>query len=80
MASGRPLVATDIYSHTQVLSEDSAFLALPEAQDFSEKLLLALREDSSSRVSCAASLVNEKYSREAFNRRVLELYGKLCES
>jgi len=80
MASGRPLVATDIYSHTQVLSNSSAFLASPEAEDFAEKLLLSLREDSSEKVSNAVSLVSENYSREAFNSRLLKLYSTLCEA
>ena len=79
MASGRPLVATDIYSHTQVLSQESAYLAVPEPEDFAKKIVLALREDSKAIVEKAESLVKEKYSRQSFNLRLLKLYEGLLE-
>ncbi|NNE36092.1 MAG: glycosyltransferase [Rhodothermales bacterium] len=77
LASGIPLVATDIHSHTQVLNRDVAFLVRPEPDSFRDGLLLALADQSEARlkVENALKLYAEKYSREIYvskMTRVLE--------
>ena len=44
LASGKPLVATRIWSHTQVLDEKVCYLVDPEPQSMADGLLLALAE------------------------------------
>ncbi len=44
LASGVPVVATRIESHTQVLTDDIAFLADPNAEDFARAMQLVLDE------------------------------------
>lgn len=78
LQSGIPLVATDIYSHTQVLSSDVAFLVAPTVDAFAEGLLEAANNKNSAqeRVSNAKQLYEEQYSRDAYidkMTRLLEL-------
>jgi glycosyltransferase involved in cell wall biosynthesis len=77
LASGVPLVATDIFSHRQVLDETVAFLAEPEPEDFARALREALSDPAAGalRVAAARRLYDEKYSRAAYvakMRRLLE--------
>ena len=73
--SDKPLVATDIYSHTQVLSDDVAFLARPEPDDFARGLTEALRSenDRTLKISNAKRLYQEKYSRQAYEEKMSQL-------
>ena len=76
--NGIPLVATRIYSHTQVLTDEVCYLADPEPENFGEIMGQALVDGSESnpRVSAAKALYAEKYSRpvyEAKLRKLMEL-------
>ena len=78
LASGKPLVATRIYSHTQVLDENVAFLVEPEADDMAQGITRALLEQdvSLAKVTNAKGLYEAKYSRKAYitkMRRLMEL-------
>jgi glycosyltransferase involved in cell wall biosynthesis len=77
MAAGKPIAATSIRSHTQVLDDESAFLARAEPEDFSKMLAAALHneEKRSMVVSNAKQLVKTKFNRESFERRLLEMYA-----
>ena len=44
LASGKPLVATKIWSHTQVLTDDVCFLVDPEPAAMAEGILAALED------------------------------------
>jgi len=79
MAAGKVIVATDIHSHTQVLSEEIAFLAKPNAESFSIALREALEDkvEASSRASKAKKLVDTRYSFKEFKRRLLEMYAEI---
>lgn len=78
LASGIPLVATDIYSHTQVLSDEVAFLVKPEPDDMANGIIKALNKNEG-RCSIAVNakkLYNQKYSRPVYEKKmqqVLEL-------
>jgi len=78
LASGIPLVATNIYSHTQVLDDTVAFLVNPEPDDMADGILKALNLDND-RCSIAVNakkLYDQKYSRPVYEkkmRNVLEL-------
>lgn len=77
MAAGKPIAATNIRSHTQVLDDESAFLAQAEPEDFSKILAAALHDEEKTRmvVSNAERLVRTKFNRESFERRLLEMYA-----
>ena len=83
MASGTPIVATNIISHTQVLSSETAFLAEPAPAAFAEALELAIdktsgrREESRQRALRAKQLVETRYSEAEFSRRLLAMYEKV---
>jgi glycosyltransferase involved in cell wall biosynthesis len=80
LASGKPLVATRILSHTQVLNDDVCFLADPDAASMGEAIRAALNDrERAGRVAAAArELYEREYSRPAYEgkmRRLLELLG-----
>lgn len=68
LASGKPLVATRIYSHTQILSDENTFLVEPDADDMARGILEALSgsADVDERVRRARALYEAEYSREAY--------------
>lgn len=78
LASGKPLVATRIWSHQQVLDEDACFMADPDPESFASAILAAL-EDHTRReqvIARAKSIYQKRYSRAAYEEkmnRLLEL-------
>jgi len=78
IASGVPLVATRIASHTQVLDEGNCFLVDPDPRSMARGLAAALAggEDVERRVAGARRLYQERYSPAAYRdkmRRLLAL-------
>jgi glycosyltransferase involved in cell wall biosynthesis len=78
LASGVPLVATRIYSHTQVLDDDVAFLVEPDASGMAEGILQALtsRSERERRSTNAKGRYERHYSRPAYvakMRRLMDL-------
>lgn len=70
-----PLVATNIYSHTQVLGEDVAFLVEPTAKDMARGILEALLPDGdgSRRAAEAQQLYEQQYSRKVYTEKMRKL-------
>jgi glycosyltransferase involved in cell wall biosynthesis len=68
LRSGRPIVATRLLTHTQVLSDDTAFLAEPTASAFAGAILHALRDPAAAGAigERARSLAESKYSDAAY--------------
>jgi glycosyltransferase involved in cell wall biosynthesis len=79
LASGIPLVATDIFSHTQVLSDEVAFLAAPEVDAFSRAMIAAMtdQQEAAKRVQNALRLYEEEYSRENYVRKLNTMLQEL---
>ncbi len=81
LASGIPLVATRIHSHTQVLDEDVCFLVEPTPSSMAEGILRAIT-DSTRReavIRKALALYDSRYSRDVYKdkmHRLLQLLGK----
>ena len=77
LASGKPLVATRIWSHTQVLTDDVCILVDPQPEAMAAGLLRAI--DQEARLALAArarALYDRVYSRPAYEakvRRLLEI-------
>jgi len=79
LASGIPLVATNIYSHTQVLTDEVAFLVNPEPHDMAIGLLFSLNslEISKQKAGNALKLYEEKYSRQIYTTKLKSLLESL---
>ncbi|WDP90778.1 MAG: glycosyltransferase [Desulfobacter sp.] len=79
IASGVPLVATNIYSHSQVLNDDVAFLAKPEPYDFAAKIIDALgdKKKREKKACNACRLYEEKYSKMVYKNKMRNLLSKL---
>lgn len=72
LRAGRPIVATDIPSHTQVLGPESARLAPPEAGAIGEAVLAVVADPELARslAEGAGRLRRERYGDEAYHRKV----------
>ena len=81
LASGIPLVATNIYSHTQVLNDDVAFLADPEPEPFAEAMIAVMSDEGLARKKAenALRLFNSEYSRETYVKKLGTLLNGLRE-
>ncbi|HNP35100.1 MAG TPA: glycosyltransferase family 4 protein [Woeseiaceae bacterium] len=79
LASGTPLVATRIYSHTQVLSEADTFLVEPNAADMARGIVAALTDSdaANARVAAAQALYKAEYSRPAYVAKMTRLLERL---
>ena len=79
LASGIPLVATRIYSHTQVLNDNVAFLLEPEPNAMSRGILMALESNGDSHriATNARQLYEQKYSRQVYEQKMRRLLGLL---
>ena len=75
LASGIPLVATRIHSHTQVLNDNVAFLVEPEPEAMARGILAALESNGDShRIAAnARQLYEQKYSRPVYERKIQRL-------
>ncbi|NWF88161.1 MAG: glycosyltransferase [Ignavibacteriaceae bacterium] len=75
LASGIPLVATNIYSHTQVLNNDVAFLVDPTPESLGNGIVDALTKSTlrESKVKAAKKMYEEKYSRAVYTQKLKKL-------
>lgn len=82
IASGVPLVATNIYSHTQVLSDEVAFLVELNPEDMARGMIAALTDDQERqrRSVAAQKLYAEKYSREVYTEKMRSLLNFVMNS
>ncbi len=79
LRSGRPIVATDLLTHTQVLTPEIAVLVEPEAGAFAAAIA-RLIDDPAAREALAAramAVAQEKYSRASYVRRTAQAYARL---
>ena len=79
MASGRPIVATDLPTHTQVLDADTAVLCAPDPESLGIALATVLTDPAAhaGRAAAARARLDRSYSREAFARKLLAAYDRL---
>ncbi len=79
LRSGRPIVATDLPTHTQVLEPETALLVPPEPEAFAAALGRLL-DDPGEReriAAAAAALAADKYSRASYVARTRDAYVRL---
>ncbi|MGB3536479.1 MAG: glycosyltransferase [Microcoleaceae cyanobacterium] len=82
IASGVPLVATNIYSHTQVLNDQVAFLVEPDAEDMGRGILSAItdHQECQRRAEAAKQLYADKYSRQVYTEKMKNLLNFVMNS
>ena len=80
LISGRPIIATKIESHLQVLSDKEALLCAPDSEDFSLGLKQLLSDPSlQHQLGCNGQLLAlDKYTRDSFELRLNGIYD-WCE-
>ena len=79
MASGTPIVATAIRSHTQVLHDDNAVLAPPEPQALANGIVRALTDPNVAALGALArEEANERFDRATFRRNLLTFYERVA--
>ena len=85
MAANKPIIATRIFSHTQVLTDEISYLSIPEVSAFKETLEQALensedgKKEREKKAKLAKELVDRCYSRKAFKERLISLYQDILE-
>jgi glycosyltransferase involved in cell wall biosynthesis len=79
LRSGRPIVATRLLTHTQVLNDDTAILTGTSPQEFASGILRALqdRSFSASLADNARTLAETKYSYAAYLEKTRRACGAL---
>jgi glycosyltransferase involved in cell wall biosynthesis len=81
LRSGRPIVATNLLTHTQVLSDATAALVEPKPEPFAAALARLIdRPEERTRIStAAAALAASRYSRDAYLTRTHQAYVRLLD-
>jgi glycosyltransferase involved in cell wall biosynthesis len=79
LRSGRPIVATNLRTHTQVLSDDIAILADPTPEAFGVAIVGAFADpDGSAAIGARAkAIANTRYSDEAYIAKTRQACGLL---
>ena len=80
MAAAKPLVATRIPTHTQLLDDSLAILVDPTPESIAEGLRFALthRVDAQVRATRARTLLEREYSPRRFQEKVAEAYAHVA--
>jgi glycosyltransferase involved in cell wall biosynthesis len=80
LRSGKPIVATRLLTHTQVLSDETAILTGASAGEFAEGILAALADPARAAAVArkARELADRKYSDEAYVERTRRAYAALA--
>lgn len=80
LASGKPMFATNIYSHTQVLTDDVAFMVDPTAKGIAQGMLdsTANNELVIRKTENARKLYEDKYSRKVYEAKMRKLLDRLA--
>jgi glycosyltransferase involved in cell wall biosynthesis len=79
LASGRPIVATRIPTHTQLLDDSIAFLVEPTSEALAGGLRQALeqKDDARARAERGLALVEREYSVERYREKIARAYKEV---
>jgi glycosyltransferase involved in cell wall biosynthesis len=77
--ASKPIVATNITSHTQVLSHDNAMLVAPNKEAFAEGILKLLKDpELADRLGRNAyQYAQEKFDHQSYKTKVSQIYQTL---
>ena len=77
LKSGKPLVATDLWTHSQVLDQRIAFLVEPRAKDLAEGLRQALfSPEGAARARAALDMADSEYTESRYQEKLAEVLHK----
>lgn len=81
MAAGKPIIATRIKTHTQVLTDETAFLVAPKADNMTQVIKDVFLDDALGvrKGKAALSLVQQQYNYEMFTEKLLKAYALASE-
>jgi glycosyltransferase involved in cell wall biosynthesis len=79
LSTGKPLIATNIHSHSQVLNDDIAFLVNPVPEDMAKGIIEALESNGKSLeiTANAKRFFKQKYSRSIYKKKMQQILGLL---
>ena len=79
MTSGIPIVATNIWSHTQIVDNSIVFLIEPEPEDMAQGITQALtsEEEAEQKAALAKDLYEKNYARPAYVNKMQQLLRHL---
>ncbi len=79
LASGKPVVATDLPTHTQIMNRSVGYLAAPTPADFADALLTAVTQtdQAKERSQAARQLIDQYYSERAYKDKVRQIYRQV---
>ena len=82
LRAAKPIVATNLLTHTQVLDDEVAVLVAPEPVSFADAILRVLADDAwRARISAAAAeRARTKYSRASYVSRTQTAFARLVAS
>jgi glycosyltransferase involved in cell wall biosynthesis len=80
--SGKPTVATRLFTHTQVLDDEIAILVAPKAEDFARGILKVIANPARGREigDKAKQRVEERYSLAAYERKLNHFYEEIAQT
>jgi glycosyltransferase involved in cell wall biosynthesis len=81
LASGKPLVATRIATHTQLLDDTTAFLVEPRPEALAAGLRAALDhpEDAAARAGRGRDLLEREYGVERYREKIARAYATVAQ-
>lgn len=80
LKSGKPVVATNLWTHSQVLSKKISVLTEPNPESFVQGILFALYdEEASERALTAKNLAEKEYTLENYTKKITDALEKACE-
>lgn len=79
LASGKPLVATAIWSHTQVLNDEVCFLVEPTPESIADGMLHVLNDQAEAgrRAENARALYERDYARPIYEQKIRALLARV---
>jgi glycosyltransferase involved in cell wall biosynthesis len=80
LASGKPLVATRISTHTQLLNDELAFLVPPTAEGLADGVRAALEDPEAARARAdrGYDLIQREYSAQRHREKVAATYAEVA--
>ena len=80
LKSGKPVVATDLWTHCQVLDDKIAVLVDPDPKSFAQGILFALNDPNATERALEAKKMTEReYTFANYKQKITEALGKALE-
>jgi glycosyltransferase involved in cell wall biosynthesis len=79
LKSGKPLVATNLWTHSQVLNEEIAVLVDPEPKSLAEGIFFALNDpEAAARALRAKTMADKQYTFDNYKKKIAMSLDKAC--